>query len=598
MSGELMPKDAYLYRRGKGGNYYLNMRVPTDIVAAYGGDKVFVSLGTRNRDEARRLRNLRVAEIQAQFDEMRRADKAKLGLQEKLASQAFSRVSQAELERMAVGYFKDVFEPLAADPPTDEVDKSELIDQWVDTLARLQDKDKEQWADSVQGTADHILMQAGWPKKFEKVGVIQRVMPTADIDRTSNQYREFTRLVRRAAIEGSRLALCELNGQPFIPSDPLFAPGSRPPTQEQQSPRLSEALATWRDGSGARGSKRPRDLTAKEAGNAVRQFIELHGDLHIEELTKRRVKEYSDALVRIPAHLPARLAKLPVPELLKQDLSAYPLRAAGTINKSFQLISAIIEAAKKESHLEEAAGWPNHFRSVQIEADSTAEEGRLPFSSDDLRMIFVAGPVHGLGQRFRGGGGEAQFWLPLLALFTGARLAELAQLRTCDIQVDGSGVAYLDISTSGGRSVKTRTSIRKLPIHSELRRIGFLKYVEGVRATSGDESADLWPEVQSAEGRARSAAFSQWFNDYIRRKAIGIGDPRKVLHSFRHQFKDMCRDAGVSEDVHDALTGHRAGASVGRKYGSGHSVSRLATELDKIVAPVDLSHLYPNETAR
>lgn len=595
MSGELMPKDAYLYRRGKGGNYYLNMRVPTDIVAAYGSDKVFVSLGTRNRDEARRQRNLRLAELEAHFDELRRTGKAKLSLQDKLSRQAFSRVSQTELEKMAVGYFKDVFEPIAVDPPSEEIDRGELIDEWTDTLSRLQDRDKEQWAESVQGAADHILMQAGWPKKFEKAGVIQRVLPTVDVDRTSDQYREFTRLVRRAAIEGSRLALCELNGQPFIPQDPLFAPGSRPAAQDQHGPRLSEALASWRSGSGARGSKRPRELTAKEAETAVRQFIELHGDLHIGEMTKRRVKEYSDALVRIPARLPTNLAKLTVPELLKQDLSAYPPRAAGTINKSFQLLSAIIEAAKKESDLEEAAGWPNYFPSVKIASDSTAEEGRLPFSSDELRMIFASGPVHGSGKRFRGGQGEAQFWLPLLALFTGARLAELAQLRICDIHADRSGLAYLDIATSGGRTVKTRTSIRKLPIHSELRRLGFLKYVEDVRATSSNGSADLWPEVQSAKGRARSAAFSQWFNGYLRNKAVGIQDPRKVFHSFRHLFKDMCRDAGLSEDVHDALTGHGAGGSVGRKYGSGHSVSRLAAEIDKIAAPVDLSHLYPRK---
>ncbi|EIM27586.1 DUF6538 domain-containing protein [Microvirga lotononidis] len=58
-----MPKDADLCRRGKGGNYYLNIRITTDIVAAYGSDKVFVSLGTRNRNEARRLRNLSPAAL-------------------------------------------------------------------------------------------------------------------------------------------------------------------------------------------------------------------------------------------------------------------------------------------------------------------------------------------------------------------------------------------------------------------------------------------------------------------------------------------------------------------------------------------------------
>lgn len=54
----------------------------------------------------------------------------------------------------------------------------------------------------------------------------------------------------------------------------------------------------------------------------------------------------------------------------------------------------------------------------------------------------------------------------------------------------------------------------------------------------------------------------------------------------------MCRDAGISEDVHDALTGHAAGKSVGRSYGAGHSVARLLAEISKVTVPADLSHLH------
>ena len=38
-----------------------------------------------------------------------------------------------------------------------------------------------------------------------------------------------------------------------------------------------------------------------------------------------------------------------------------------------------------------------------------------------------------LAQASKGGAGEAAYWLPLLALFTGARLEELAQLRVSDL---------------------------------------------------------------------------------------------------------------------------------------------------------------------
>ena len=40
----------------------------------------------------------------------------------------------------------------------------------------------------------------------------------------------------------------------------------------------------------------------------------------------------------------------------------------------------------------------------------------------------------------------------------------------------------------------------------------------------------------------------------------------KVFHTFRHQFKRMCRDALLPEELHDALTGHSNKNNVGRSY--------------------------------
>ena len=40
-------------------------------------------------------------------------------------------------------------------------------------------------------------------------------------------------------------------------------------------------------------------------------------------------------------------------------------------------------------------------------------------------------------------------------------------------------------------------------------------------------------------------------------------DGGKVFHSFRHTFKRMARDAGLSEEMHDALTGHTGEVSAG-----------------------------------
>ncbi len=46
----------------------------------------------------------------------------------------------------------------------------------------------------------------------------------------------------------------------------------------------------------------------------------------------------------------------------------------------------------------------------------------------------------------------------------------------------------------------------------------------------------------------------------------------------------MLRDAGIGEELHDALTGH-SGGGVGRSYGGGFGLKALATAISKIPAP-------------
>jgi hypothetical protein len=67
-----------------------------------------------------------------------------------------------------------------------------------------------------------------------------------------------------------------------------------------------------------------------EAEQAVRYFKELHGDLWLGEITREKAREFRDALARVPAALPRDFRKLPLPDLLKRDLSGFKPRDATT----------------------------------------------------------------------------------------------------------------------------------------------------------------------------------------------------------------------------------------------------------------------------
>jgi hypothetical protein len=47
------------------------------------------------------------------------------------------------------------------------------------------------------------------------------------------------------------------------------------------------------------------------------------------------------------------------------------------------------------------------------------------------------------------------------------------------------------------------------------------------------------------------------------RKAGAIAGRNMVFHSFRHQFKDVCRACGITKELADALQGHTEGDSAG-----------------------------------
>jgi hypothetical protein len=94
-----------------------------------------------------------------------------------------------------------------------------------------------------------------------------------------------------------------------------------------------------------------------------------------------------------------------------------------------------------------------------------------------------------------------------LGLYGGARISELMQLRRRDIERVGDLYVMAVTDEGEGREVKTTASVRKVPLHSELLRFGFIAYVERVAARADDP---IWPMVPLREGKP-GGFFSQWF---------------------------------------------------------------------------------------
>jgi len=170
---------------------------------------------------------------------------------------------------------------------------------------------------------------------------------------------------------------------------------------------------------------------------------------------------------------------------------------------------------------------------------------------------------------------DAAYWIPLLGLYTGARLSELAQLRINDISATNE-IPVISISNLGmNQRVKTSASIRIIPIHSELIQLGLLEYVNKTKEKSGDS---LWPDLKQRKDKP-GGYFSNWFGEY--RKSIGLeGYPD--FHCFRHTVRSQLSEAEVPEHVIDSILGHEIRGSTGTKVYTHRTIDTLKKAIEKI----------------
>ena len=342
--------------------------------------------------------------------------------------------------------------------------------------------------------------------------------------------------------------------------------------EEEYKPEHAEEVITllalmekWQD----RRAKNPR--TIMDWQNAVRRFTELKGDLPIARITKQDIKDFRDTCIKMPANLPNKDRTLTIQKILqKYENKKVSRLSPRSVNKYIAAIKTILNLGVREGLIDK-----NPAVGISVEVSKLPTNRRMPFDSEELRKIFLLSPVYRFGDRPKGGAGEAAYWLPLLALFTGARLEELGQLRLADIREE-KGIHYLDINLDDGKSIKNSGSIRKVPLHPKLVELGLKEEVQRLKM-AGEKY--LFPRLPHARSQC-TAPYSKWVNRYIS-TTCGIIDSRKVFHSFRHTFKDACRRANIPRDVHDAITGH-ADSAVSSQYGLGFPIEILYDAVCKI----------------
>jgi integrase len=404
-----------------------------------------------------------------------------------------------------------------------------------------------------------------------------------NLDRNSASYRELAAEVLKAFIKAleaiQRRHKGEIVETPVVPE----VNGEQPSNGES----LRAAYEGW-----TKSRRRPEN-TLREFQYAVDRFTELHGDMPVAKITRKHVREFREALQAMPVRRSGDLRNATLPALRDWSQTHPEAKSVSpaTVNKVLGGVQAIAVWARDNGIIPDDLPWADPFSNMRLDEEAPNRE---PWQLEELKVLFSS-PVFTQATRPAGGRGEAAYWLPLLGLFTGARLGELAPLTVADVTADeATGISTIKVTEDleQGRRLKNASSRRVVPIHPELVRLGFLRFVEEV-GQGGGSKARIFPLLTPGPKGGLGEAWSKWFGRYIR--ALGITNRASVFHSFRHSFKDALRAARVSEDLNDALTGH-SGGGVGRAYGAKEMVRRfglpiLAEAVAKVSYPgLDLSH--------
>jgi integrase len=324
--------------------------------------------------------------------------------------------------------------------------------------------------------------------------------------------------------------------------------------------------------------------TVKNYRIALRALEEIAGThTPLSSINRERCRQIRDTL----AGLPSNYRKLPQ----TRDMSITDAVAAGrklklptvkpaTLNGYTTKLCALFKLAVKEEWVAS-----NPATDLTVNDPVSPKQKRHPFSSEQLDAIFAGEPWASNERDVDGR--PARFWLPILALYTGARLGELAQLATADVGMR-SGVQVIEVRAGDETRLKTDNAERTIPVHSELVRMGFLKFVEEARNAARPR---LFPqELRNGLGQY-GRGVSDWFARLLDRR--GITDKKLTFHSFRHNFEDALRDADLHGGPIGAYLSGRSVGGVAASYGDGYSATKLRDAIERVQYPdLDLSHLH------
>lgn len=570
------------------GTWYYRRRVPDHLRVAIGRDVIQVSLGTKQKADAKRHRTMQDLEWDARFAAL---EQQGTDLTVKTSTTAIP------LEDVVRDYVRRMDRKAASrelqHAPTDLHELQAARDNLQVELGILGDPADPRQDELVSHAWDQMLNEAQLP--FEPAGSARE---------------QFHAMVRRALIELCRRRLARVSDQ-FERShfDDLFNPAHR---REMSFGEMADDYLAARKHA-AKLNKRDAKTIDKIITN-VALVRELVGEATpVASIDHDICENFLKSLASTPSNRTKHYGKLTIAQVITQAAKdGKPALSPTTQGQYLTTFRDILERAARKRLISHN---PANGLKPLVQAKLASHERRKPFTLKQLAQLFrcefYESCAKSPGLVYADPRNTWRFWMPLFCLFMGMRPREVAQIELSDIRQTDAGTWFIDIAPAESqdeevncdakghkvkKSVKTAAGRRQVPLHPELIRLGLWNFVDRRRkATKHDPY--LLPGLKPNMYGDRAAYALRRFNTSFLPKAIHVEDAQS-FYSLRHSFRDALRRCNAPADTLQALGGwsQSPGSSAGKvtssDYGDKTAADLQRAWIEKVSYPgLDLSHL-------